>query len=44
VKYFHSVSELCVVCEVHAVGDQTVFINECVHCKVWAEAEAAVEH
>jgi len=44
VKYFHSVSGLCVVCEVRAVGDKTVLINEHVHCKVWAEAEATVEY
>ena len=40
VKYFHSVSVLCDVC---ALGDETVLI-ESVHCQVWAEAEATVEH
>jgi hypothetical protein len=44
VKYFHGVSGLFVVCEVRAVGDETVFINECVHCQLWAEAKATVEH
>jgi hypothetical protein len=44
VKYFHSVSGLCVVCEMRALGDETVLINECVHCQVWAEAEATVEY
>lgn len=39
-KYFHSVSVLCDVC---ALGDETVLI-ESVHCQVWAEAEATVEH
>jgi len=43
-KYFHSVGGLCVVCEVLALGDKTVLINEHVYCQIWAEAEATVEH
>ena len=44
VKYFHNVSVLCDVCEVHALSVETVLINEFVHYQLWAEAEATVEH
>ena len=44
VKYFHSVSGLCVVCEVHALSIETVLVNEFVHYHLWAEAESTFEH
>ena len=45
-KYFHSVSGLCVVCEVHALGDKTVLINECVHVRygLRLKQKLSIEH
>jgi hypothetical protein len=38
--------ELCVLCEVAALGEEGDFVigTDSVHCEVWAEAEKIVEH